>query len=195
MPPVKITVEQYHRMIEAGILREGEPIELLDGQMIPKDRSAAGEDPMSVGRRHAVVVDVLTGLTPKLRRFGSYIRIQQPVSLSEHQEPEPDAAIVRGAPGSYRDGHPGSPDISCVIEVADSSLAEDRGRKQRIYADHGIAQYLIVNLVDNVVEEYTEPEVGRGRYARVTPFAPGKRVELRTASGKPLVVPVRSLLP
>jgi hypothetical protein len=79
--------------------------------------------------------------------------------------------------------------------VADSSLADDRDRKQRIYADHGIAQYLIINLVDHMVEEYTEPKVGRGRYARVTPFAPGARVELRTASGKPLVVPVRSLLP
>lgn len=195
MPPVKITVDQYHRMIAAGILREGEPIELLDGQLIRKDRSAQGEDPMTVGGRHALGIELLIELNPKLKRFGSYVRVQLPVTLSEHQEPEPDGAIVNGSAGTYVDGHPGPGDISCVIEVADSSLAEDRGRKQRIYADHGIAQYLIVNLVDNVVEEYTEPEVGRGRYARVTPYPAGKRIELRTAAGKPLVVPVRSLLP
>ena len=194
MPPVKITVDQYHRMIEAGILREGEPIELLDGQLVRRDRAAAGGDPMTVGRRHALAIEMLIDLNPKLKRFGSYVRVQLPVTLSEHQEPEPDGATVRGSTGSYADAHPGPDDISCVIEVADSSLAEDRDRKQRIYADHGIAQYVIVNLVDNVIEEYTEPEVGRGRYARVTPFAPGKRIELRTA-GKPLVVAVRSLLP
>jgi Uma2 family endonuclease len=195
MPPVRITVEQYHRMIETGILKAGDRIELLDGQLVRKDRSAAGEDPMSVGKRHAVAIGFLIALDKKLARLGCSIRVQVPATLSKHNEPEPDGAIVRGPAESYLEDHPKPHDISCMIEVSDSSLAEDRGRKQRIYADAGIPQYLIVNLVDDVVEEYTQPMVGRGRYAKVTPFPRGKRVELRTPDGKVLIVPVRSLLP
>lgn len=192
-PPAGLTVEQYHRMIETGILRSGEPIELLEGQLVWKDRSAVGEDPMSVGKKHSRVIGILTSLDAQLRKLGSYMRIQIPVTLSANSEPEPDGCIVRGTQDDYEDDNPGPQEISCVIEVADSSLAEDRDRKQRIYANSGLQQYVIINLVDSVIEEYTEPEVGRGRYARVSPFPPGKKIELRTAT-KPLVLPVGKFL-
>ncbi|MDB5295418.1 MAG: hypothetical protein JWO31_1401 [Phycisphaerales bacterium] len=195
MPPVRISVDQYHRMIATGIIPEGDPIELLDGQLARKDRSTQGEDPMSVGPQQSWVVNTLGRSDAKLVRLGCHMQNQQPLSLPPVDEPEPDGMVVRGQIDDFKDRKPTAADVLCVIEVADSSLADDRDRKQRIYADHGIGQYLIINLVDGLVEEYAEPEVGRGRYARVTPFPAGKRVEIRTAAGKPLAVPVRSLLP
>src|SRR5207244_2269680 len=98
---VPLTLEQYHKMIETGILISGDPIELLDGLLVPKDRSKAGEDPMSVGEEHAFDVDELGALN-RLLPAGCYIRIQQPVQLPPNSEPEPDGSIVRGAPSDYR---------------------------------------------------------------------------------------------
>jgi len=192
--PVKITVDQYHRMIEAGILQADDRVELIEGLLIRKDRSDLGDDPMSVGKKHAFVISTLTELDAKLRRLGSYMRIQLPVTLSKFDEPEPDGAVVRGRPADYVDSHPGPDALTCVIGASNSSLADDRDRKQRIYARAGIPQYLIINLVDGVVEEYTEPDPRSGRYFRVTPYPRSTRVELRTAT-KPLVVPVTKLLP
>ena len=126
---VPLTVEQYHQMIEHGILPEGEPIELLQGQLVEKDRSATGEDPMTVGHGHSWVVTELESLGPKLRRLGCHIRVQQPVSVSPIDEPEPDAAVVLGLNALYRQRHPKAADVLCVVEVADSSLQRRfRGR-------------------------------------------------------------------
>lgn len=191
---MKITVDQYHRMIDAGILQSSDRVELLRGYLVKKDRSDAGEDPLSVGKRHARGIELLTDLNPKLKRLGFYIRIQLPVTLSGFDEPEPDGAIVRTVKEGYSDRHPEPGDIACLIEVADSSLGIDRSVKQQTYADAGVKQYVIVNLSDDVVEEYSEPEIGQGRYARVTPYSRRMRIELRLGS-KTLLVSVSALLP
>jgi hypothetical protein len=191
---VPLTVDQYHRMIGAGILREGEPIHLRDGFLVRKDRSKVGDDPMTVGPDHALAVKKLIPLDARLRRLGCHLQIEQPVTLPPDNEPEPDGAIVRGRPEDYRGRHPGAGDLLCTIEVADSSLHEDRVTMQRIYADHGIPQYVLVNLIERVVEVYTRPLVGQGRYAQVDILRLRQRVEFHTG-GRPLVVPVRSLLP
>ena len=150
-PRFRLTVDQYHRMIKDGILEEGIPVELLDGRLEWKDRSATGADPMTVGLEHTWVVQTIQDLAPKLRRFGCSVRVQQPITLPPHHEPEPDAAIVRGARDDYRGRHPGREDILCLIEVADSSLTHDRTKKLRIYANSGVALYFIFNLPDRVV--------------------------------------------
>lgn len=202
---VPLTVEQYHRMIETGILAEGAPVELLGGTLVRKDRSAAGEDPMSVGLDHIYSVQALAELDPKLRRLGCYIRIQQPVTIPDFDEPEPDGAIVKESKEDYRSRNPNPGEVSCIIEVADSSLRIDRAVKLPVYADAGIPQYVIVNLVDRVVKVYSQPLVGRGHYAEATTLRVGQRVELltsRSAGGKGgksaknrLAVAVKHLLP
>src|SRR5438045_1634266 len=92
VPPAKrmprFTVAQYHRMIETGILPEGAPIELRRGLLVYKDRSARGEDPMSIGKRHVVAVDLLGELAARIRPFGCYMRFQQPVMRMPDHEPE-----------------------------------------------------------------------------------------------------------
>ncbi|HEY3246654.1 MAG TPA: hypothetical protein VGM03_25185, partial [Phycisphaerae bacterium] len=75
------TVDQYHNLIAAGFLPEGEPYELLDGLMVHKDRSAAGEDPMTVGHEHAWAVSQLEKIGRRLERIGCHLRSQKPVTL------------------------------------------------------------------------------------------------------------------
>jgi hypothetical protein len=190
---VPLTAEQYHGMIEHGLLPEGEPIELLDGFLVRKDRSKAGEDAMTVGHGHAAAVDAITELAGDVKALGGCLRIQQPVTLPPDDEPEPDASFVTGPSSRYRGRLPGPQDISCVVEVADSSLNKDRTTKQRIYADHGIGQYLIVNLIDQVIEEYRSPSAGR--YQIMRSYGRGDTISIDVAEGRQLSIPVASLLP
>lgn len=189
-----LTVEQYHQMIAIGIVPEGEPYELLDGHVVRKDRSSVGEDPKTVGTRHAAAVTRLSDLGPKLKRFDCHLRTQQPVTLPPFDEPEPDAAIVTGTIDDYVDHHPGAEDVTFVIEVADASLRRDRTAKLRAYAAAGLAQYLIINLLDDVVEVHSEPLPSKARYQRVITLTRGQSVPLQVG-GQELLVPVRRLLP
>lgn len=193
-PVVGLTVDQYHRMIEGGILESGAPIELLDGFLVHKDRAKAGEDPMTVGLDHIWAVDNLPEVLAGVRAAGFYVRTQQPITLPPDGEPEPDGAIVRGTKDDYRKRKPMAGDLACVIEVADSSLDRDRGTKQRIYADAGIAQYVIINLMERVVEVYERPLVGSGRYADVRRLRGAERVGF-PAGGESIEVEAARLLP
>jgi Uma2 family endonuclease len=191
---VSLTVEQYHQMIRAGILTEGAPIELLDGFLVHKDRAKAGQNPMTVGTEHAWAVGQLTRLVAEIERLGAQLRIQQPITLPPDNEPEPDAAIVRGD-RDYRRQHPAPADIHCLIEVADSSLHHDRTTKQRIYAAAGIGQYIIINLIDRVVEEYRHLQPPTGRYAPPRLYRPGDTLALDAGPAGQLTLAVASLLP
>jgi Uma2 family endonuclease len=191
---VGLTVEQYHRMIENGILEEGAPIELLDGFLVRKDRARAGEDPMTVGQDYSWAVENLRRVLGVVESHGHVGFFQQPVALPPDGEPEPDGAILRGMLDDYRRRKPVAADVSCVIEVADSSLHRDRVTKQRIYADAGIAQYVILNLVERIVEVYERPLRGTGRYADVQPRQGDESVAFLVGDAR-VNVPAARLLP
>lgn len=110
-------------------------------------------------------------------------------------EPEPDGAIVRGAVEDYLRHHPGAAEVGCAIEVADSSLERDRGTKQRVYAAAGIPQYVILNLHEEQVEVYEEPDAGRERYARVRIHRRGEEISLRLPDGGHLAAAADRCLP
>ncbi len=141
------TIDEYHQMIRAGILTDGEPIELLEGWMIKK---------MSHGTPHDSSMDAFEGLLPTLLPSDWFMRCQRAITLSD-SEPEPDYAIVRGPRSRYREVHPTPSDIGLVIEFSVSSLRVDRVGKGRIYARAGIPVYWIVNVAEKVVEVYTQP--------------------------------------
>jgi Uma2 family endonuclease len=145
----RLSVERYHHMIEAGVLDEDDPFELYEGVLVEK---------MPEGPNHAdrisAIAEMIFGL---LLTMEWRLRVQHPITTID-SEPEPDLAIVARA--RYAAAHPGPSDIAVVIEVAESSLARDRSTKQRIYARAGIARYVIVDLVDDAVEVYTEPVAG-----------------------------------
>jgi Uma2 family endonuclease len=192
---VGLTVDQYHRMIASGILPEGEPIELLDGLLVRKDRSARGENPMTVGHHHAWVVDQLAELNEQLKRHQCFIRIQQPITVQPDNEPEPDGAIVGGSTLDYRDSHPSSGDVLSVFEVADSSVNRDRTTKQRIYAEAGIAHYVLINLADGIIEVRTTPLSAEGRYANTAILNRGQTLAISMTDGAILNITVDALLP
>ena len=189
------SVDQYHRMIRDGVLLEGSPFELLNGLIVRKDRGSPGTSSRTFTPQQAFVINGLAGLDRQLRRRGCHMRTQQPISLPPYDEPEPDGSIVSGGINTYRERHPRPSDVSCVIEVADGSVELDRGLKLRIYAGAGIAHYFIVNLPDRVIESYTEPIPGTGRYGRSVTSGAEESVGLPAGRGKPLAVPVRNLLP
>ena len=193
----KITVEQFDRMIASGEVAEGEPWELLDGQIIFKDRSATGEDPMSVGDAHALITAILIEVAARFQGRGVHVRVQDPVVLPPYNKPQPDAAIVLGSPRELfaRSGQPRSKDILCLIEVADSSLRLDSTVKLREYADTGVMMYVILSILHRTARVLREPVVGEGRYASDETLAEGAVLPLPTADETTVDVRVADLLP
>src|SRR5947208_7249188 len=147
-PPLEpLTIEQVEQMIKHGILQDGAPLELIDGLLVRKDRSARGEDPMTHNPAHAACLSRLLHALATIQTMGFHLRCQLPVALLPTRAPEPDLAIIRGAPEDYRGRHPGPNDIAAVFEVADSSLEFDRTTKLQLNAAEGISIYLILNLI------------------------------------------------
>ncbi len=170
----RLTRVEYERLVDRGVLDEDDPIELLDGRLVFREPQ---------GSRHAAAsLRVRLALDRAFGR-GYHVRSQFPIALDAVSEPEPDVAVVRGRIEDYLDAHPSAPVL--VVEVADSTLATDRGRKGSLYARAGVADYWIVNLVDGVLEAYRQPKrtsAGRWSYRRV-------RVLKRGATLTPLAAP------
>ena len=124
------------------------------------------------------------------------MRLQSAITTSD-SEPEPDIAIVPGPADRYVDQHPVPADIALIIEIAESSLAEDRRDKQRIYARAGISLYWIVNLIDSQLEVYSDPSGPAAAPAyRKREIIPADGVATLSIGGERLSpIPVRDLLP
>jgi Uma2 family endonuclease len=176
----RLNVDQYHRMIEQGILREGDPIELIDGILVRIDRSDRGGDPMSHGARHAYCLQQLRKIEGQLKQSECHVRQQLPITISDHRKPEPDGAIVAHTTSDYMDHHPTGSDCRVVIEVSDSSLAYDQTVKQAIYAAAGIPVYLIINIPERQIERYTTPIAADSCYLDRPIFKRGSALEIVT---------------
>jgi Uma2 family endonuclease len=146
-PIYRLSVAQYHAMAAAGILTENDPVELLEGWLVRKMTKHRPHSRATLRTRRA-----LEGALPA----GWYVDTQEPITTLD-SEPEPDVLVLRGEEADYPDRHPGPADVALVVEVADSSLAYDRGTKKRIYARAGITVYWIVNLIERQVEVYSDP--------------------------------------
>lgn len=191
---VPLTVEQFQAMLEQAIIRDGDPIELIDGLLLWKNRAAAGEDVMTHGARHALVLKRLLRLERALDGLDCHLLVQLPVALSTLSEPEPDVAIVRGSIETFADRHPGAEDVLLLIEVADSSLGYDRGTKLRVYAAAGVPVYLIVNIPERQIECYQEPMPAEGSYRLRTDYRTGETVLLPLPAGGALPLAVDDVL-
>jgi Uma2 family endonuclease len=137
---------RYDRLIEAGIFGPEDRIELLDGLLVVREPQ---------GGRHATVVALVRAALEKAFGRSYYVREAKPIALDERSEPEPDLVVVPGRPRDYLDAHPSRPVL--VVEVADTSLALDRLRKGHLYARAALADYWVVNLIDDVLEIYRDP--------------------------------------
>jgi len=161
VPTHLLTVADYYRLGEAGILGRDERVELLEGQLV---------DMSPIGPRHALAVDALNDELRLALRGQAAVRIQNPITLDDRSEPLPDAAVVRRPWHGYPDKHPGPQDVLLVVEVADSSLEVDQGAKLELYARAGIPEFWIVDLTTNQVHVHRDPgEVGYAEVIRVEP--------------------------
>jgi hypothetical protein len=186
-------VDEYHKMIELGLLRDGAPIELIDGMLVYKDRGESGGRPMVQGSRHHPAVAQLVQLNSILDKLGFHIRIQSSITISSSHEPEPDGVVLPGKPINYR-RIPTAHDAALVIEVADSSLEYDRTVKKQMYATAGISHYWIVNLRQNIVEVYAQPDPVEARYHRHQDFGVGARLPLQLGTASPVEIAVEQLI-
>lgn len=147
-----LTVDDYHRMAEAGIFGPDERVELIDGEIIAM--------PPPIGLARAGTIDYLTRQFVKAVDDRAIVRVQNPVRLSEHSEPEPDLPLLRPRDDFYRRGAPHPADILLLVEVSDSTLVHDRQFKVPLYARHGIAEVWVVDVKNERLITYREPSEG-----------------------------------
>jgi len=146
-PLRRFTVAEYYRMAEVGILAPEERVELLDGEIIQVS---------PIGSRHAACVDRINRLLiPAQPR--AIVRVQGPIRLDDHSEPEPDLALLRPRPDFFATGHPGPADVFLIVEVMDTSAASDRTIKLALYARSGIAEVWLVDLNRGLIEVHRHP--------------------------------------
>lgn len=161
LPDFKWTLEQYHHMIEAGVLTEDQRVELLFGKIVEMS---------PIGRFHAACVKQINRYFHKKMGDSVTIGIQDPVTLLGESEPEPDISILKYRNDNYVSRHPQGDDILLLIEVSDQTLQKDRTVKKTIYALAGVAEYWIVNLIDRQIEQHLEPQ-SNGNYTQVNIFS------------------------
>ncbi|HUB26364.1 MAG TPA: Uma2 family endonuclease [Tepidisphaeraceae bacterium] len=193
--PMRFTVENVQVMIHQGIIPEDATTELLGGLIVLKDRSDLGGDPLMHGLKHSTAVRLLTQLAGKLAGKDCHAQIQLPVVCGEDELPEPDFSILRGGVHDYVARLPAAADVLTIIEVADSSFERDSRQKAAIYSKAGIPQYLIVNLRNSTVEQYTDPDAPIGTYRTKATFTSGQTIRLHLGAGASLEVAVAELLP
>lgn len=177
---------EYERLIDLGLFRPGEPIELIGGELLVAQPQGAAHYTAIVKTAKALEAAFGTGW---------YVRTQGPIGLDDESEPEPDVAVVPGHADDYGRAHPTRPALT--VEVSEASLGIDRQHKGSLYARAALPEYWIVNLVDRVLEVYREPRPDATapfgwRYARVETLGPAAQVAPLAAPGAR--VPVSLLL-
>jgi Uma2 family endonuclease len=179
LPRFKFKVEEYYQMLEDGYLGEQDRVELIDGELIAMS-------PKSV--RHNHLVNRLTRLLAKQLDELYIVAVENTIRLSDTNAPEPDVAIL-DLETDGRDTLPFPADIYLIAEVCITSLDYDRNVKVPRYAKAGIPEVWVINLEENVVEQYTQP-TAQG-YRQITLYRDGDTL---TARHLPLTIDIATLL-
>ena len=171
---------EYDRLIELGVFRPGERLELLDGVLIVREPQ---------GTRHAAGIRRVVAALHAVLRDAWQIDSQLPIALDDDSEPEPDVAVVAREASNYRDAHPSQPQL--IVEITESSYRIDRDYKASLYARAGVRDYWIVDVLRGVVEVLREPEESQDapygwRYSSIVALRP-------PATVAPLVAPVSTI--
>jgi Uma2 family endonuclease len=149
--PHRLTVDEYYRMAEVGLLPPDARVELIEGEII---------DMAPIGSRHAAAVNLLAERLIRGQGGTALVSIQAPVRLGLRSEPQPDLAILKPRADRYAGSHPTAADVLLLIEVSDATLRFDREVKAKLYAQHGVSELWIVDLNDHRVHVFREPVQG-----------------------------------
>lgn len=176
----KYTIDEYHRMAEAGIIGPEERVELINGEIIEMS---------PIGKEHALAVRCINRLLHSLLDQQQYIiDVQNPIPINEHSEPEPDVMVMPFQDDLYADGVYPS-DVLLLIEVSDTTLKKDIQLKLPLYAQAGIPEVWIVDIQHGQVAQYTDLE--KGSYQQQSTW---KGRNQASATKLPLVVKVKDLI-
>jgi len=144
-----VSVREYYRLAETGVLRPDRRTELLHGKIIEMS---------PIGPFHSSVVNRITRLLNLQAGDRWIVSTQNPIHLDDHSEPQPDLVLLKPTPDEYASGHARPGDVFLLVEISDSSLDYDREEKLPGYGRAGIAEVWIVNLNDRTLEVYREPQ-------------------------------------
>jgi len=166
-PLVRITCDQYHSMIRSGVLREDDRVELIHGFLVTK---------MSIGSQHSGTVNRLQYLLNRSLGGNVILSVQNPITIHDYSEPEPDIVVAKFREDFYADTHPEPQDVLLAIEVADTSLAYDRDAKIPLYASCGIPSAWLVDLNSKSITVFDQPD--GAAYTRSTVYSTGMSIPL-----------------
>lgn len=164
----QFTIHEYHKMPEAGILKESERVELIRGEIVKMS---------PIGRFHAACVNRLNQLFSQKLGTRAIVAVQNPVELDDYSEPQPDIALLENRPDFYASGHPKPAEIFLIVEVADSTIKADRQIKIPLYAEDNIREVWLVDINEQCVEVYREPTPNG--YRQVEKFQRGQNLSLQ----------------
>jgi Uma2 family endonuclease len=148
VPRRRFTIDEYHRMGEAGVLAEDDRVELLDGEILQMT---------PIGVPHASCVDRLNALFTRRLRDRAIVRVQNPIILNRWSEPQPDLALLAARPDFYASAHPRPRDVLLAIEVMDTSRGYDRTLKLPLYARAELREVWLLDVVARVLEVHRRP--------------------------------------
>lgn len=160
---MKWTRRRYDLCVEEGVFTSQDRIELLDGEILEMSPQHTP---------HSVAITLAQESLRSVFGGGHVVRVQLPFALDDQSEPEPDVAIVKGEPRDFLAAHPS--EALLIVEIADSSLEYDRGRKLAAYARNGVPEFWIVNLLDRQIEVRRGPRKQTEDYSDLTVFRPGE---------------------
>lgn len=172
----RISVGDYHRMVEAGVLRSDERVELIEGELLEMSPH---------GSPHASILSLLNQALVRQVSDAWTVRPQLPLTIEPDSEPEPDLAVVRTEEHGYWREHPRT--AALLVEVADSSLVLDRD-KARLHARAGVEAYWLVNVSEGFVEVYRDPDPAAGRYRTMETRSPGETLRFEAIGGAEIAV-------
>jgi Uma2 family endonuclease len=175
--PHRFTVPEYERMVALGILKEDARVELIRGEIVAK---------MPIGDPHIACVNRLTRLLVRAAGDRAIVSVQNPIRLADSM-PEPDISLLAPRDDFYASGKARPADVLLAIEVADTSVDDDRDVKRPLYAEAGIGEYWIVNLLDRCLEVYRQPQAD-GTYADARTLRPGDAADVLALPGLTLAV-------
>jgi Uma2 family endonuclease len=171
------SVAEFDQMVEAGVFREDDRLELIDGEIIEMS---------PIGKRHAACVRKAARTLTRLLGERTLVSVQSPVEAGLRSEPQPDLALLVPRADFYEGLHPGPRHVQLLVEVADTSLEYDVKVKVPMYARAGYKEVWVVDLGARAVRVFSRLSGGTYRAYRV--YARGERIEMRRFAGAMVAV-------
>jgi Uma2 family endonuclease len=183
----RFTVAECMELVGSGAIQSPESLELLDGYLVKK---------MPQDAIHFLILSMIAKHFEQLLPEGWHVRSQGPLFIDETSMPEPDVAIIEGQLEDFEIHHPTATHAALVIEVANSTLAKDRGFKSRLYAQAGIPTYWIVDTNNRTIEVRTHPASGeQPGYLRSRVYMSNEEIEFSLGDAFRALIVIKNVMP